>query len=656
MKSYFDLSSLEWRLSGWTPEYWRMQQTMEIGETPLSEVPAIKVKVPCSVQKALLDAGYIEDWNVGTNYRKIEWIEHREWLFDAEIPDEVFADKSKTYYLNCEGLDFSGDIFFNGKLIYSFANSYMPVKAELKCPRDSRNWIRIAFTCKAPAWQGQFGRTSQMTVPKCRFYYSWDWTCRMVQTGIWDRIYISAVDKTPIEYLDVDADADIDNGKGILDITASFAEPVSYTARAVLSREGKTVYAEEKRFEGYSVSMNWSGFDVRLWHCNLNGEQPLYDLEYTVEDADGTPVDRITRRVGFRHIDWEQTEGAYEFAGSWICLVNGVRTFIQGCDWVPPYMNFADCGYKEYKELIDVYKDLGINLLRVWGGAVLPHEEFYDLCDEAGIMVWQEFPLSSSGIDNEPPFDKEFCDTIARVAETYIRRRKHHASLIIWCGGNELASAGDIGEYRATTIEHPMIRNFMNICKSMDPRRRFLNTSPCGIKIYTNDKTRGRGIIENIHGPWKADRIEDWNRLFENDESMFRAETGAPGASSKDILDAYAGELKPWPMENANVYWSRPYTWWLEIDIFKRETGKDAESVEEYVDWSQKRQAELLVKAVGTYKKNFGKHGGFIIWMGHDCYPCPANTSIIDYYRRPKPAALALKEKVFLRKPEEIDV
>ena len=108
-------------------------------------------------------------------------------------------------------------------------------------------------------------------------------------------------------------------------------------------------------------------------------------------------------------------------------------------------------------------------------------------------------------------------------------------------------------------------------------------------------------------------------------------------------------------MENANVYWSRPYTWWLEIDIFKRETGKDAESVEEYVDWSQKRQAELLVKAVGTYKKNFGKHGGFIIWMGHDCYPCPANTSIIDYYRRPKPAALALKEKVFLRKPEETD-
>ncbi|MBP5274020.1 MAG: hypothetical protein ILO36_03675, partial [Abditibacteriota bacterium] len=318
--------------------------------------------------------------------------------------------------------------------------------------------------------------------------------------------------------------------------------------------------------------------------------------------------------------------------------------------------NFADCGYKEYKELIDVYKDLGINLLRVWGGAVLPHEEFYDLCDEAGIMVWQEFPLSSSGIDNEPPFDKEFCDTIARVAETYIKRRKHHASLIIWCGGNELASASDIGEYRATTIEHPMIRNFMNICKQMDPRRRFLNTSPCGIKIYTNDKTKGRGIIENIHGPWKADRIEDWNRLFENDESMFRAETGAPGASSKDILDAYAGELEPWPMENANVYWSRPYTWWLEIDIFKRETGKEAESVEEYVDWSQKRQAELLVKAVGTYKKNFGKHGGFIIWMGHDCYPCPANTSIIDYYRRPKPAALALKEKVFLRKPEEIDV
>ncbi|MBP5274022.1 MAG: hypothetical protein ILO36_03685 [Abditibacteriota bacterium] len=123
-----------------------------------------------------------------------------------------------------------------------------------------------------------------------------------------------------------------------------------------------------------------------------------------------------------------------------------------------------------------------------------------------------------------------------------------------------------------------------------------------------------------------------------------------------DILDAYAGELEPLPIDFTNFYWSRPFTWRLEMSIFRREKGKDAESAEEYASWSRKRHAELLVKAAGAYKKNFGKHGGIIIWMGHDCYPCPANTSIIDYYRRPKPAALALKEKVFLRKPEETDV
>ena len=656
MKTKFDLSSIDWRMSGWTPEYWRMAQSMEIGETPNAEVPAMMVKVPCSVQKALLDNNYIEDWNVGVNYRGIEWIEHRHWIFDVAVPDEVFADEDKKYFLNCEGLDFAGDIFFNGVKIKEFANSYLPVEIELKKPKKSGNWIRIAFGC-APAWQGQFGYTSQINVPKVRFYYSWDWTCRLVQTGIWDKIYITAVDKTPFEYVDIDADADWKNKTGILNITGYFKEKVDYEAKVILIKDKKIIKEETVSFKDNLFTTNWDGFSVELWHPNLNGEQVLYDLEVVVYDKNGALVDKIERKIGFKNVIWNKCEGASESAGNWICVANGEPTFLQGCNWVPPYHNFADCKYEDYKALIDVYKDLGINLLRVWGGAVLEHEEFYNLCDEAGIFVWQEFPLSSSGIDNTPPFEKEFIDCLGEVAEAYIKRRKYHVSLLMWCGGNELFTDGHASSgVRPCDTTHPMLKNFKNLVEKFDARRRFIPSSPTGPSVWVSEANIGRGINENVHGPWKANTIEEWNTLFETDDSMFRAETGAPSCSSKDILDDYAGNLKPFPMENANVYWSRPFTWWLEIDIFEREMGKKADNVEEYIEWSQKRQAELLVKAIGTMKKRFPTSGGFVVWMGHDLYPCPANTSIIDYYRRPKPAAIALRDKVYRKKPSEIDI
>jgi beta-mannosidase len=317
-------------------------------------------------------------------------------------------------------------------------------------------------------------------------------------------------------------------------------------------------------------------------------------------------------------------------------------------NWVPLLPNFADIKEENYRSRIEQYKDLGINILRVWGGSTLERECFYDLCDEAGIMVWQEFPLSSSGIDNWPPEDEESIEEMAKITESYIKRRQHHVSLTIWCGGNELQGGHDgskEGTGKPVDFNHPMMAWQKSVVGEYDPTRRFLATSPSGPMFYAEPQNFGKGLHWHVHGPWKAaGPLDEWKEYWENDDSGFRSETGSPGTCSADMIRKYAGEYDPMPPRNENPLWRRTSVWWNERDQFVAENGREPQTLEEYVEWSQERQKEALCTALRACKNRFPSCGGFIIWMGHDCFPCIANTAIIDFEGNLKPAAIALRE------------
>jgi beta-mannosidase len=136
---------------------------------------------------------------------------------------------------------------------------------------------------------------------------------------------------------------------------------------------------------------------------------------------------------------------------------------------------------------------------------------------------------------------------------------------------------------------------------------------------------------------------EEWKRYWENDDALFRSEAGCPGASSADIIERYKGDLPVMPCSLDNPLWKRT-SWWVEWDVFLKELGREPKSLQEYVEWSQRRQAEALKIAANSSKRRFPGIGGFIIWMGHDSFPCTANTSIIDFDGNPNPAALAVAE------------
>lgn len=612
-----------------------MEQEAEISTSRNAEIPAIPAHVPGSVQRALFEAGLIPDWNVGLNYRECEWVENRHWVFETIIPDE-WIESRKMHRIRCMGLDYVGEVFLNGERVSQFCGTFVPHIFDLTPHlRESRNILRIVFVCP-PRWLGQFGYTSQMKEWKVRFNYTWDWTARLVQIGIWDDILLEVTDGWEIECFRCTACAR--GGSGIVQVKASV--PLEGTIYLALSREGEVIREISLRGDALTNGITWENLPIELWWPNLEGKQPLYDMTCKLLDSHGRVVDQVTRRVGFKEIEWVPCEGAPEDADPWLCMVNGREVFLQGVNWVPIRPNFADVAPDDYRKRLELYRDLGCNILRVWGGGILEKTCFYDLCDELGLMVWQEFPLSSSGVDNYPPDDDKTIQELSEVARSYIARRQHHVSLLLWSGGNELM----YGDNKPIDTFHPLIKRFSEIVASEDPFRRFLPTSASGPSEWGNPDNFGLGVHWDVHGPWRATGALDaeWTKYWQNDDALFRSEVGHPSASPVDILKRTAGEFSLMPADAENPLWRRTSVWWIEWHEFVSEMGRAPSSIEQYVSWSQRRQQNALEIAVRACKDRFPRCGGIILWMGHDCFPCTANTSIVDFDGNPKPAALAL--------------
>lgn len=645
MKETFDLSQLDWTLSGWTPYLWGLMQTLELGEQPDAEVQGMSVRIPGSVQATLRDAGLIPDWNLGANWQQCEWVENRHWIYEAVLPASMLPE-GRMVRLVCDGLDFSGWVHLNHAQIGEFRGTHVPHSFDLTPHlKPGDNKLRIIFDMP-PRWLGQFGHTSRMTEWKVRFNYTWDWQPRLVQIGIWEPMRLEVTDGAEVRSFTAVGDADAAAGTGILRARGLVAAPEGSGVTVELMEGGTSIRRADISAAAFNTAgVAWDGLPVRLWWPNLAGDQPLYTVRCTLHTPDGARADAAERRVGFRSVEWRQCDDAPAGADPWICVINGKPTFLQGVNFAPLLPNFADLTEERYRAFLSLYRELGVNIFRINGVGYLEKTWLYDLCDEMGILVWQDVPLSSSGLENIPPDEPLLVAQMAETLRSFIARRRHHPSLLLWCGGNELQRVAPEGYGSPLEPSHPMPAALRAVAEQDDPGRRFLTTTSTGPRFTADAKDFGKGVHWDVHGPWKPwDDLTDWAVYFGNDDALFRSETGAPGCASVDLIRRYAGELEPMPVNAANLFWRRPVTWWIENAQFAAEKGRQPETLEEYVDWSRQRQADALRVAVSACKRRFPKCGGVMLWTGHDCFPCPTNTSIIDFEGQPKPAALALKE------------
>ncbi len=608
---------------------------MELDEEQNAEFNDVPVTVPGSVQLALKNAGIIPDWNYMGNARSCEWVENRHWMFSTIVPSKAIIGEN--FELVCEGLDYSGWIVWDGKIIGEFSGANRLHRFALPILKErGEHSLAIIFDLP-PRWLGQFGYTSKYSVGKSRFYYTWDWMPRIVQTGITGLVKLRAIPESALKISELTIDADPEESTGSICLQGEISGERSGDGITVTLYDGSDIIQQQSYACGcLSEGITIDNFAVELWLPNGCGDRKLYFLEIVLE-RDGGVIDQVRRKVGFRRIRWRNCRNAPSGADPWLCEVNGEPLFIQGVNWTPIRPNYADVNDEDYQIRVRHYRDIGVNLIRIWGGASLEREILYDLCDEYGIMVWQEFPLCSSGIENLPPSEPELIAGLLADAEYYIDRLGPHASVIMWCGGNELQrgpDGADEGSGYPCTSEEPVLAGFEELVSRRDPLRRFVLASASGPREFADENDYGKGLHWDVHGPWKAEGALDnnWKSYWQNDDSLFRSEVGSPGASPLEIIEKYGND------------WDCPLSWWNEHETFVKIYGREPESITEYVEWSQKRQAEMLYVIASECKRRFPACGGIIIWMGHDAFPCSANTSILDFHGNPKPAAEALKQ------------
>jgi beta-mannosidase len=645
MRTTYDLSCLSWSVSGWHPLFWNHHVSMETGFQLPPDVPPVSARVPGSVQGALCAAGVLPDWNVGLNSRQCEWVENRHWVYETTLPG-AWLEGGEQVMLCCAGMDYQGLVYANRQLVGRFCGTHTPHTFDLTpFVTAAETRLAIVFTDN-PHYLGQIGHTSTMTEWKARFYYVWDWVPRLVQIGIWDTVQLEVRRGDAIDDVSLYTTYDAAAGIGSLRISAKLTLHTAVRVEIELDSDGQPVaIADWAAAPAFDAS--WGGWPVTAWHPNGNGAQALYQVRIRLRDATGQVLDEQARMTGFRQITWKACVGAPADAEPWICCVNGVDTFLQGANWVPIRPNFADVTDEDYGRVLQVYHDAGFNLLRVWGGAILETECFYRRCDALGLLVWQEFPLSSSGLDNWPPESPAAIDAMRGIAVTYIARRQHHPALLMWCGGNELQGAlggGKQGIGKPVDNSHPMMAMLAAAVAAFDPTRRFVPTSASGPRFTASEREFGQQLHHDVHGPWgMAGPLDHWQAYWDRDDALLRSETGMPGCSPAAMIERYAGALAPLPADRSNLLWTHSGSWWVQWDDYLA-AGGDPKSLGDYVAWSQQRQAEALAYATRRCKERFPAMGGIIFWMGHDCFPVPANNSLIDFDGQPKPALNAVAE------------
>lgn len=635
MKTLWDLAEASWTLRGWRQNDWRWETSFARIESKTPEIPGVPARVPGSVRGALVAAGIVPSPYDGLHSRDSEWIENRHWTFTTELPEGVraAARAGSRIVLRAQSLDYAGSILVDDEEVATWTGAMVPQAFDLtEALRRGGSTLTIAFAT-LPDELGQIGWTSRIRAWKARFNYGWDWTPRIVQIGIVGWLRIEATMGVEIERFDVRTDFDPDTGRGTLRCRVA----TNQSAAVTLTLDGPTG-SESWPTEADGQWHDFAAEKVQSWRALVEGEQALYTVTATASAGDD--VDHQRRRVGFRSVRWEPTLDAPEGCEPWLLHLNGAPLFMGGVNWVPIRPDYADLTREDYLVRLQTYRRLGFTVLRVWGGAARESDLFYELCDEMGFLVWQELPLSSSGLDNLPPSDPAFAAELAEIALAYVTALGHHPSIMLWGGGNELAAndADNAGSIPATRGQSPLAEAGAVFARE-DPHRRFVPSSPSGPRALASAADFGRGVHHDVHGPWMHDGTdEQWRDYWDQDDAVLRSEVGFDGASAHTLLarhDLVAPTSTVEDRARLAELWTHSAAWLLRS--FRRWDGDG-----DLADWvvaDQQRQADMLGYAAASARRRFPRCAGFIVWMGHDTYPLPTSLSLLDFDGEPKPAA-----------------
>jgi beta-mannosidase len=608
--------------------------------------------VPGSVQHDLWQAGEIPNPYAGRNTLLAEWASQRTWLYKKafHLPPEL---RGRRIRLHFEGVDYEAAFYLNGEKLGTHASMFTPVSFEAgsRLRFGEENLLAVVLE-PAPAEQPQVGRTSLVRTHKTRMNYWWDFCPRLVHLGIWDGVSLESSGAVSIE--DVWVRPLVGDGQpGVpvpvrVEIELSACSPARAGVEVTIRDPEGRVVAEDRQEQELAngagrVSVALEIDRPCLWWPNGSGEQPLYSAAVRVFDLEAPVVASDERQLAFglRRLEWAPNEGTRPGeARPYTLLVNGRRVYIKGWNWVPLDLLYGPERPAKLERLLRLARSAHVNFLRVWGGGLVEKQSFYELCDRLGILVWQEFVQSSSGIENTPPDDPAVVAMLAAEARQIVARKRNHPSLAIWCGGNELTTA----EGRPLDEGHAALAALASAVKQHDPDRLWLPTSPSGPEFSNCLEVldRNPGGMHDVHGPWEHQGLEGHYALYNRGASLLHSEFGVEGITNRRTLDATIPTGEQWPVSLENPAWFHLGAWWLKEATLRAAFG-DLPDVDSTVRAAQFLQADGLRYAVEADRRRKYHNSGSLPWQFNEPYPMAACTSAVDYYARPKPAYYAVR-------------
>lgn len=602
-----------------------------------SRTQVTEATVPGAVQLDIARAEKYGPYYYDDNWKDYLWMEDQYFTYRTEFEKPSTGSDARIFFVS-GGIDYEFDILLNGNKLLHQEGMFTPVSLELTGDLSENNVLEVRIHPVPKMHQAPADRSQAAQSMKPAVSYSWDWHPRLIPSGIWQESFLEIRQESYIREALIHYTLDKDRTGALIDLDIT---GVQLQGQEVIwkIRDANDQVVASKIIKPDSDQLRISTRldQLKLWWPHDHGTPHLYNSALEVRNADNELLQIKEEYIGFREVKLVMNEGAWNepqgFPKSRSVApaqleINGRRIFAKGTNWVNPEIFPGIITDERYDELTDRAVEANFNMLRIWGGGIVNKEAFYKLCDEKGLMVWQEFPLACNNYLSTP----EFMEVLEQEAVSIIKALRNHPCITIWSGGNELFNA-----WSGMTDQSLALRKLNSLCLELDPNTPYINTSPL----------MGMG-----HGHYVFRDMDTGEEVY---SMMARAhftaytEFGMPSPSSVEVLKTIIPDNELWP-PRPNSAWEDHHAFnawvgntWLMQDMIEDYFG-ETRSLRELVDNGQLLQVEGY-KAIYEEARRQKPYASMALnWCFNEPWPTAANNSLINWPDIPKPAFHAVSD------------
>jgi beta-mannosidase len=603
--------------------------------------------VPGNIFTDLLSHKVIEDPFIKTNEEKVQWVSKKDWEYKTNFSLSEEILNKKNIELNFEGLDTYAKIYINGNYQLNTTNAFKRYTISLKdIPMYKSNELKIVFentgSIENPAKLNskyKLPEGKRIYTRKAQFQYGWDWGPKLNTLGIWKPITLKALDDLKFENIYI-RQKEIDKDKALLSVEIIIESKDDRNIQ-LFTKINKEIISSnislKKGKHTYKVPIEI--INPKLWWTHNLGNPYLYNFNFQLI-SDGKIKDEKSVKKGIRTIKLIAKKDT--IGESFYFELNGKPVFMKGANYIPQNSFQNKVTNQHYEKLLSDVVESNMNMLRVWGGGIYENDIFYDICDEKGILVWQDFMFACAMY----PGSIEFLANVKEEAEQQIKRLRNHTSIALWCGNNENAEGWRRWGWQAkrTKKEKEEIWNdYLAVFDTILPK----SVAKLSETNYWETSPKyGRG---NPKYQMEGDAHDWWVwhdgypfEHFEKNVPRFMSEFGFQSFPSFETIN-YINQNDTINLKTDAIKLHQKHAKGFQlIEEYMNRNYKISKNEEDYVYVSQLLQAKGIVMGIEAHRRAKPTNMGSLYWQLNDCWPS-ISWSSIDYFGQWK--ALQYKAK-----------